>query len=171
MKYLYLLVISAAFFTNCSTTETTTQEPESAEPETEEVERFSPDWYSESVKSETDSLYFAGYAHAVDATEERAKSQAENVAKANLIFEVDRFAEEVRLELVEERGESSYGTSQFIINLRNEVQSLDLSSAEIDFEAKEKDGLQHIFVQMKISRDDVAEQLSGVISTSEFAAP
>lgn len=64
MKYLYLLFISAVLLTNCTTTETATEEPEAEEPETEEVESFNPEWYSDSVKSESDSLHFIGFAHA-----------------------------------------------------------------------------------------------------------
>lgn len=170
MKYLYLLVISAVLFTNCSTTDTATQEPKSQEPVTEEEDRFNPEWYNSSVKSEADSLYFSGYAHAVDETEEKAKMQAEKLAKANLIYAVDRFAENIRIDLVEEQGQSSYGTPQFIMNLRNTVQDLDLSTAKVQHEVKEKDGLEHVFMRIRLAREVVTEHLSGLISESELAA-
>ncbi|WP_069130838.1 hypothetical protein [Rhodohalobacter halophilus] len=171
MKYLLLLVISAVLLTNCSTTENATQQSDSVPdaPPVEEADRFHPEWYNGAVKSESDSLHFVGYAHAVDDTEAKAMELAKNSAKANLIFEVDRFAENVRVNLAEQQGQSSYAAPQYIVNLRNAVQNLDLSEADIQHEVKTKEGLQHVFIQMKISRNNISEQLSDYISESEFA--
>jgi hypothetical protein len=171
MKYLFLLFVTGLLIVSCTSTETVTTD-QNTQVEEEEVEnnRFAPEWYDEKEKSATDSLTFSGYAYAIAEGEERALEQSERSALSNLRFEIDRFVEAVRTDLEEKNGSDPYGTQQLIMNVRNAVQNLNLSETELDYDIQQKDGFYHVFTKAEISRENIIDMLTDVISNPTFSA-
>jgi hypothetical protein len=169
MKYLLPALVSILILTQCAPTDTVS-EPDSVEPEaeTEYAERFGPEWYEPGVSSETDTTALYGYSHSIAAEEAKARETAEEMAMVNLRFEMDRYAEEIRRELEEQHGSTPFGERTFIIDLRNALQDIDLSSAQISYDTAEEDGLHHIFIQASLSLESAHNLLRAKIDQEEF---
>lgn len=173
MRRLPLWIAALLIATACATQETAQDEPSEPEPEeeiaeTERVEVSAPEWYDRTVRSDSDSLYFYGYAHAVSSAESEAIELSEDMAITNLRFEVDRFAEDLRRGLEEEHGEDPYGTSRFIIDLRNAIQDLSFDDADVKHEFQDEEGAIDAYTKASLTISSVAERLHVQISDEAF---
>jgi len=133
----YGAIIILFIFVSCSTAEQTVQQPE--EPEIPaESENKVPDWFNESRAGyvENNQIYSFGIASA--ANEDEARKLAIRQSDANLRAQVDYLFEEARIELVE-NNESDADTPDFIRTLRNTIQKIDLSNADIQIETRKTD--------------------------------
>ena len=141
-----------------------------AEEEIEDVEEevtTVPGWYDDSVYSTTDSLAFHGYSMASALDSVRAAELAEQSAIENLKFEIDRHSDQIRNNLAE--NDDNYNNSEFIINLRNAVQSLNLSDAELTYAHEEsEEGVHYVFSRATLARDEALQKLSGKITDQSF---
>lgn len=167
MRFEIGIVAALLIFSSCASTEDASQSSREA-PESEFIDESSPGWYSPSVESSSDSTAFYGYSHAIASNRTEAAALSEEVALTNLRFEIDRYAEKIRSQLEEEHGSNPYGTSRFIINLRNSVQGMDLSNVQPETEYFEKDGITNAFTKISIPIEDVVNQFSENISDSAF---
>lgn len=166
---LLLLPISALLcltFLSCATSEPAGADDDSQREVISEPSR--PGWYDETVISSRDSLLFTGYSHSVSTNRTEAEELSTEMAGVNLLFEIDRFAEQVRRELSENSGNSTFGTAAFITSLRNAVQSVELAEAKSETEFFDKDAVTNAFTRMTLTADQVAEQLSKNINNRDF---
>ena len=139
------------------------------EPSAGEVdEPVKPSWYSAFTPSASDSSSFTGYAHAVSAERLEARTLSEQTAVKNLRFEIDRFAEEVRRELTEDGASGSFGSTEFIRDLRNAVESMPVDGARTDTEFFEEDPVIHAYTRISISPQSVVEGLSVRLNNPGF---
>lgn len=164
MKYFSGLLTILFILAGCSPSEPLVEE-EIEEPETEIS--AAPDWYDDRVHSTIDSLAFHGYSMASASDSARAAELAEQSAIENLKFEIDRHSDQVRSSLAEEN--DGYGNPEFIISLRNAVQSLNLSGAEITHAHEESEaGVHYIYLRATLTRDEVQQNLSEFITDQSF---
>lgn len=167
MRIQIFLIAVLVIFSSCSSTENASRTG-SAAPESDFIEETSPEWYNQSVESSVDANTFYGYSHAIASGREEAAELSEDLAISNLRFEIDRYVERVRSTLEDELGGDPYSTGRFIINLRNAVQTLEISSLNPETEYFEQSGVTNSFTRISISIDDVAEKLSDKISDTAF---
>jgi hypothetical protein len=167
MRFVPWMIAAAFIFSSCAATETTTDSTQT-EDETERVEKSSPEWYDASVSSITDSTSFYGFSHAVSSNRDEAVDLSEEMAVVNLRFEIDRHAEKVRRTLEEEHGSEAYGSSRFIINLRNAIQNLPLESAEFETDMNDDDGVVDAFTRASIAHGTVFDQIASEITDNRF---
>lgn len=169
MRFIPWLVGVAIIISSCATIESSSNpDSNSNTSQSERVEKTSPDWFDSSIRSQTDSTSFYGYAHAVAANRAEAQELSKETATANLRFEIDRFVETIRETLEEETGTDTYGSSQFIMGLRNTIQALSLENADIETDFHERDGVFDAYSEVSISLDDAIEMISEKISDNEF---
>ena len=135
-----------------------------------EEEPGKPSWSSALTPSASDSASFTGFAHAVSADREEARTLSEETAVKNLRFEIDRFAEEVRQELSGDGAGGSYGSTEFIRNLRNAVESMPVEGDRKETEFFEEDPVIHAFTRISISTQSVVEELSARLNNPGFIA-
>lgn len=155
------------FFVSCAATESTTEPEETETAETEHVERIAPDWFDSGVSSVKDNAVFHGFSHAIGTDRAEASGLSREMALANLRFEIDRYAEQVRSGLEEEAGTDPYATSRFIISLRNAIQDMDLSGLDDDTEFHD-DGAVDSFTRVMITLDEAADKLAAHLNDSRF---
>lgn len=164
MKYFSGLLTILFILAGCSPSEPLVED----EIEEAEVEiSAAPEWYDDRVQSTVDSLAFHGYSMASASDSARAAELAEQTAFENLKFEIDRHSDHVRSSLAE--GNDGYDNPEFIINLRNAVQSLNLSGAEITHAHEESEaGVHYIYSRATLSREEVQQKLSEYITDQSF---
>ncbi len=153
--YVFMLAISA-----CSTPE---QAADTSEPYETIVKTAAPDWYSPAVLSKTDSTAFHGYSLAMAADSAEALLLSTNGALTNLRFEIDSTLEQIRKELADEPSGSLYQQPSFIIDLRNIVQDLDLSEAEVTVYYEPDSGdVFYVYTHVEVMKETVFEQVHGL---------
>jgi hypothetical protein len=160
-----LLLITASCATTENAGDTASETDEQAE--TDRVERTAPEWFSSTVSSERDGSDFHGYSHAVGGDRAEASRLSFEMASANLRFEIDRYAENVRANLEEEIGTDPYATSRFIITLRNAIQDMDLSGLDDETEFND-DGAIDSFTRLSISVERAADKLAEKLDDDRF---
>jgi hypothetical protein len=169
MRY-FIFLVSGIFFlilASCATT----QPSGGGEPaEADTAEPSQPSWYNGLISSESDSSSFTGYAHAISMNRQEAETLAEESAMKNLRFEIDKFAEEVRRNLSEDSGDTSFESPSFIRNLRNTVGSMSLEGVVTETEFFEVNSVVNAYIQMNLSTDAVLDRLSERINNREFTA-
>lgn len=164
-NFFYLLILSASL-TYCTAVESVTETEEST---TEEEEKFSPEWFDSQIASSSDSIAFYGYSHATASDSADAAELAGETAIVNLLFEIDRFAEEIREKAEETTGSGQYSSGGFVYTLRTSVQELDLSVTSVTHEHRTDDeGVHHHFSRTEIPRDEVKSLLSDAINDDVF---
>lgn len=156
--------------TFCSPTETVTEEEVPEEEVEEEVdETIEPDWYSSRTTSSADSLYFKGYSHATATDTTEAKEIADEMALVNLRFEIDKFVDEAREGLAENSDADRYESPEFIIQLRNTIESLDLTDAQITHHiTMTEDEVIHVFSKIESETSSVIDKLQSVIDDDQL---
>lgn len=128
MRYFLGSVILAFLIAGCATTEPA-EETGQTEPET--VRPLVPEWYSNTVHSSSDSLSLHGYALASATDSLTAVELSTQKSLDYLRFEIDRTLEEIRRDLAESSDETAqYNAPSFIIELRNVVTNLPLTTAK-----------------------------------------
>lgn len=136
----------------------------------ESSESGKPAWYSAFTPSTSDSTSFTGFAHAVSADMQEARFLSEETAFTNLRFEIDRFAEDVRRELAEEAANGPYGSSSFIRDLRNAVDSMPVEGTRTETEFSEEGQVIHAYTRISISPISVVEGLAARLNNPVFIA-
>lgn len=170
MKYFIGLILILSMISACATTEPALNDEIDDTIETERIEEKRPDWYDHTIASASDTTAFHGYSHATATEHADAVRISENMAIANLRFEIDKFAEQVRRELEEDSASDRYSSGRFIITLRNSVQELSLDDAELTTEVHDQNGGVYAFTRASLFRDDVISKLSGLIDDSGYSA-
>ncbi len=152
----------------CSSTEPVQQEEtEPAEPI--EEESLIPSWYNAGTHSSSDSLSLHGYALASAMDSSRATELSTQTALEYLRFEIDRTAEEIRRELAGSSADGNYGSSTFIIRLRNSVANLSLNSANITLEHESSEsGVHYSYAKASIPRTELPNLLRNELNDSVF---
>lgn len=164
MRNLLGLTLLAITLIHCGSSGTVTEDSGS-----QEAGAQIPEWFNRQVSSSSDSTSFNGFAHAVAANWMEAEELSKQAAVQNLRFEIDRFAENKRAELTESSDAQAYGSVSFIFSLRNAVQQLDLSSAELEsVEIREGNEVREVFTRASLSRETVIEQLSDLLGNRDF---
>jgi len=165
----YLGVVTIVFitFAACTTTE---EVQEDVEPEAPiEKETVVPTWYNPGIHSSSDSLSIQGFAVASAMDSARATELSTQTAMDYLRFEIDRTAEQIRKDLDNEYSGDTYSSPSFIIGLRNAVNRLSLSTAEVMLEHESNErGVHYSYAKASISRTDLPELLSNVINDENF---
>lgn len=164
MKYFTGSIFLILMIASCSTPEVFIEEPEAVEPESS-----LPAWYNPNTNSSSDHRYFMGFAMSVASDSSEAVQTGNETAIANVRYEIDRFVEEIREGLVTDGSDVKYNSPTFIIGLRNAVQQLQLSDSEFDREVEEReDGITHVYIRMAITRTEVIDQMTDLISDEMF---
>lgn len=164
MRYFFGLIFCAFFITSCASSGSVTEE------ESPEDVSSVPEWYNRQVSSSSDSTSFYGFAHAAALDGDEAEMLAKETAANNLRFEIDRFVESIRNELIESSDAQEFESSSFILSLRNAVQQLDFTQVEFEVEEViEEDEVRQAYVEASISREEVIEQVSNLISNPAFS--
>ena len=165
MKYITGITFFILTLAACSTPETLSEEPA----EIVEAETGRPSWYSVNRVSGSDESHFMGYSMttAVDSVE--AIESGMESALANLRFEIDKYAEEVREGLHPDASNTPLRSPRFIIELRNAIQELELSKTEFEREFGEReDTIIQVYTRVSASRSDIIEDLSLLLSEESF---
>lgn len=148
----------------CSTPEALTEESVAVE-----TEVAFPEWYHINRVSSSDSTHFHGYSMATAIDSAEAIRLGKISAITNLRFEIDKFAEEVRVKLATSQSSERLTTSQFIISLRNSVQELQLADSEIETEFKWRDdGVTQVYTRATLKRSEIIELLSENLSDEGY---
>lgn len=166
--WIAIILLAAACATQETAQDDAATEPDEDIEETERVEEAAPEWYERTVRSDRDSTSFYGFSHAVASTESEAQDLSEEMALSNLRFEIDRFAEDLRRDLEEEEGEDPFGTSRFIIDLRNVIQDLSFDDVEMEHYSHDDNGVVDVYTRVKTDISLIAETLSSEISDERF---
>lgn len=161
MKYIFGLASILIILAGCSPSEPL------AEEEVEEEITAAPAWYDDNVYSTTDSLAFHGYSMASALDSVQAAELSVQTAIENLKFEIDHYSDRIRSSLTEENDD--YDSSEFIIKLRNSVQSLNLSDAELTYSHEESvEGVHYVFTRATLTREEAHQKLSEKITDQSF---
>lgn len=168
MRYFIGCVVLLIIIAGCSSTEPVQQE-ETKPAEPIEQESPIPSWYNAGVHSSADSLSLHGYALASAMDSSRALELSANTALEYLRFEIDRAAEEVRLELAESGSTGDYNSPSFIIRLRNIVSNLSLDSADIILEHETSEsGVHYSYAKASISRTKLPNLIGLELADQNF---
>jgi len=170
MKVLYLITPILFLIASCATVEEVVDEDYTDETEIVDDER--PDWYDYTNRSYADTASFVGIGLAASTDAGTAQQQAEKQAKANLLYAIDTFAEEIREELAEGQGGGQFSSTEFIINLRNTVHNLAITDdVEHITEHIEKDNsVNHVYFKSKIDRQAAIRALSDALQNDQFSS-
>lgn len=164
MKYLTGIILSVVMITACSTPQVLSDEPVEIESGVS-----IPDWYHVNRVSSSDSTHFNGYSMATAFDSSEAIQLGLESAVANLRFEIDKFAEEVRTAITEGESNSTHNSPQFIIKLRNTVQELPLADSVLDREfAMRDDEVTQIYTRATLNRSEVIDRLSMILSDETY---
>ncbi len=167
MRYFFGLLMGIIVAAGCTPSEPLT-EMEQAEFEEEEVSA-APAWFDERIYSEADSAAVYGYAMASATDSATAAELSAESALENLRFEIDRRAESIRSELAENNGNGEYSSPSFIIQLRNAVQAIDITGADMSFGHEEtREGVHIVYTRAAISRNQVYSILVDQLSDRQF---
>jgi hypothetical protein len=164
MKYFTGAIFIAFMIAACSTPEVVIDELAVTEPES-----GLPAWFSPNTISSSDANQFRGFSMAVASDSSEAVRTGNESAIANVRFEIDRFAEEIREELINDQSADYYGRPDFIIKLRNAVQKLQLNHSEFEREFEEiEDNITQVYTRVSVDRSGIIERLSELISDEPF---
>ena len=155
MRHLSLFLLFAALLAACATTETGTEEAgETAEPSSPV-----PGWFDDRISSRSDSLVIEGIAMASALDSAKAVGLSAETALQNLKLGIDREIDEVRKELANESGE--YGSTRFIISLRQAVAQLQLQHLEAETAYDKSDsGTHYVYTRYRVHKSRLPELLS-----------
>lgn len=168
VKYILPLIAIMLGLTYCSPTETVT-ETTSEEEEVVSEDAFEPEWYDNRVTSRTDSVFFFGYSHSSASDSTEAIELAEEMAKINLKFQIDKFSDDRRELTAESTDSELYRSADFIVTLRNAVQKLELTTGEITVEVHQADnGVFHAFTEVKEEKGYIINNLSEALNDELF---
>lgn len=167
MRFIVVLVFTLLFYTSCSPTEPIQTEDTAAESVTEEDDG-SPSWYDEQVSSDSDSVSFSGYAFATSSDSSEAAELSVKTAEKNLIFEIDRFAEEIRKQAADKPGGDEINSTAFILNLRQSVQQVDVSNADRTTDIQPENSIYRAYTRVSFPRQDIVSQLVNEINSTVF---
>lgn len=155
-------------FTYCSPTETVTEEPVIGDVEIEEMK---PGWFDSKVVSREDSLSFYGYSHSSAADSSEAIELSTQMALENIRFEIDRHADETRESALKSTGADRYNSTEFIVQLRNIVQNINLSGAVFEYDLYQSEGdTYHVFSKAKLEKQQVMNEIASALQDEGFAA-
>jgi hypothetical protein len=157
-----IFIISLGIILSCSGTENTTQKSVSEEVE---VQKY-PTWYpDQEVVSKEDIMY--GYGTAVGKNSDFAVSKAVSWAESELQSSISNRLENIRSEALKESGsESGLDIPEFLIALRkstNNVGSL-METSNTEVKTVEKYDSYRGFVEIRVSKDKLIEQIGGSLS-------
>lgn len=161
-------LVSGILLLTLASCATSNQAGEAEPSEVEMDEPVQPSWYSALIPSASDSTSFTGFAHAVSADRQEARALSEETAVKNLRFEIDRFAEEVRRELTEDGTNGSFGSTAFIRDLRNAVDSMPVEGARTETEFFDEEPVIHAYTRIRVSPQLVVEGLSARLDNPGF---
>ena len=167
-----LTLVSGILLLTLASCATTNQPGEGEEsPATEAAEAPNqPSWYNALTASASDSTSFTGFAHAVSADRQEAQTLSEATAVKNLRFEIDRFAEEVRRQLVKDDANREFEQPAFIRELRNAVDSMPVDGAPSELEYFSDGSVVHAYTRIRISPQNVIDSLSARLNNRAFIA-
>lgn len=169
MRYFFGLIFCAFFITSCASSGSV-NEVEPREEQSAEDVSSTPDWYDRQVSSSLDSTSFYGFAHAAALDGDEAEMLAKETAAHNLRFEIDRFVESIRNELIESSNAQEFDSSSFILTLRNAVQQLDFTQVEFEVEEIiEENEVRQAYVEASVPRQAVIDQMTNLISNPAFS--
>lgn len=164
MKYFTGTVLCVVMIAACSTPEVMIDEPAEIESEVS-----LPDWYKSNRVSSSDSTHFNGYSMATAVDSVEAINLGLESAITNLRYEIDRFTEEVREELVNGQSSEQHNTPQFIIKLRNTVQELSLADSIFEREfGMSDDDVTQVYTRATLNRTEVIDRLSELLSDESY---
>jgi hypothetical protein len=164
MKYFTGAIFIVLMIAACSTPEVVMDEQAETEPDS-----GLPSWFSPNTISSSGANQFSGYSMAVASDSSEAVQTGNESAIANVRFEIDRFAEEIREELINDQSADYYGRPDFIIKLRNAVQELQLTHSEFEREFEEReDNITQVYTRVTVDRAEMIERLSELISDEPF---
>lgn len=164
MRYFTGVIFCVLIIAACSTPEALTEEPVAAETEVD-----FPEWYHINRVSSSDSTHFHGYSMATAIDSAEAIRLGEISAITNLRYEIDKFAEEVRVKLATSQSSERHSTPQFIIRLRNSVQELQLTDSEIEREFKRRDdSVTQVYTRATLNRSEIIDRLSETLSDEGY---
>jgi hypothetical protein len=167
MRFIVVLVFALLFYTSCSSTEPIQTEDTSAKTVTEEDDG-APLWYNEQVSSDSDSVSFSGYAFATSSDSTEAAELSFKTAEKNLIFEIDRFAEEIRKQTADKPGGDELNSTAFILNLRQTVQRMDVNNAERTSDIFPENSIYRAYASLSLPRQDIVSRLASEINSTVF---
>lgn len=169
MRTLFTLFILLTFLGGCASVEPTTEQETDEGTAVEEAGAVAPDWFDPLVSSATDSVLVYGFALASAVDSSEAVTLAENAALNNLRYEIDYLAENARVELAEDQNIEAYSEASFIIKLRNLVQNLSLSDANLEFDTERSGNeIYHVYAQASLSKNSLWDLISKGLNDSEF---
>lgn len=167
MRFIAVLVFTLLFYTSCSSTEPIQTGDTSAEPVTEDDDG-APLWYNEQVSSDSNSVSFSGYAFATSSDSTEAVELSFNTAEKNLIFEIDRFTEEIRKQAADKPGGDELNSTAFILKLRQTVQRMDLNNVEHTSDIYSENSIYLAYTRVSLPRQDIVSQLASEINSTVF---
>lgn len=164
MKY----IIGAILFliiTACSS-----PEPLIDEQDQPETESSLPAWYNPGTISSLDEQYFRGYSMSAASDSAVAIQSGKETTIANVRYEIDRFVEEVRVELISDSSDVIYSAPNFIIKLRNAVQELQLNGYKVDRVLEViKGDITQVYTKISVDRRLAIERISELIADESFS--
>lgn len=167
MRYFIGCLALLLTYSACSTTQETVQPTEETEPVT--TQPLVPAWYDDGVHFSSDSLALHGYSLASATDSSRAVELSTKNSLEYLRFAIDRTAEEIRESLVDSPDGSSYNSPSFIIQLRNTVSDLSLSSASFTRKHNISDsGVHYSYTRASISQSALYNLFEGRLEDDRF---
>jgi hypothetical protein len=167
MRTLFVVFILSSLVAGCASVEPTTQQER--EVETTEPETMKPEWYNPLETSTSDSAAVYGFALASATDSSEAVSLAKNSAITNLRYEIDYIAESTRELMAENESSDLYSRASFIIDLRNTVRDLPLSSSNIEVDAyRAENNIYHAYAMASLQKSSLWETLAGRLNNNEF---
>lgn len=167
MRTLFVVFILSSFVAGCASVEPTIQQER--EVESAESETMKPEWYNPLETSRSDSAAVYGFALATATDSSEAVSLAENSAITNLRYEIDSIAESTRELMVENGNNDLYSRTPFIINLRNTVRDLPLSSSNIEVDAyRAENGIYHAYAKASLQQGSLWDTMADRLDNNEF---
>lgn len=155
MRHLSLFFLLAALLAACATTETGTEETG----ETAVTSSPVPGWFDDRISSRSDSLFIEGFAMASALDSAKAAGLSAETALQNLKLGIDREIDKARGELASESEE--YGSTRFIISLRQAVVQLQLQDLEAETAHDQSDsGTHYAYTRYRIEKSRLPELLS-----------
>jgi hypothetical protein len=155
MRNLSLFFLLATLLAACATTETGTEETA----ETAATSSPVPGWFDDRISSRSDSLVIEGIAMASALDSAKAVGLSAETALQNLKLGIDREVDEVRKELA--NNSAVYGSTRFIISLRQAVAQLQLQDLEAETAHDKSDsGTHYVYTRYRVQKSRLPELLS-----------
>lgn len=167
MRTLFSVLILSFLIAGCASVETTTQGENEAVAAGQDT--MIPKWYNPLETSQSDSAAVYGFALATATDSSEAVSLAKNSAMINLRYEIDFLAERTRKLLIENEKSEPYSSPLYIIDLRNTISDLPLSSSYIDVAAfQTENNIYYAYVMTSLPKSNLWETMSGRLNDSDF---